>query len=51
MFRDTLIKGFRWGMRRNEQEYERINKLWNENIGSIKKLVEFCLLISANFQT
>lgn len=51
IFRDTLIKAFRWGMRRNEKEYRRINKLWDENIENIRKLVELCLIISANFQT
>lgn len=51
IFRDTLIRAFRWGMRRNEEEYRRISRLWDENIVSIRKLVEVCLVVSANFQT
>jgi hypothetical protein len=51
IFRDTLIKSFRHGMRRNRAEYERINQLWNENIGNIRSLIEYCLVVSADFQT
>ncbi len=39
IFRDTLIKSFRQGMKKDMGEYERINKLWDKSIKEIKKLV------------
>lgn len=32
IFRDTLIRSFRWGMRKEKSEYIRINMEWNQNI-------------------
>ena len=39
IFRDTLIKSFRQGMRKNRDEYLRINQLWNDNIEKIRNLI------------
>ena len=51
IFRDTLVKSFRDGMRKKIDLYEKIQQEWNDNINEITKLIEFSLLLSADFQT
>jgi len=46
-----LVKSFRDGMRKKIDLYEKIQQEWNDNINEITKLIEFSLLLSADFQT
>ena len=51
VFRDTLVRAFRWGMRNNKDQYSRICQNWDQNLPKIDRLVQSCLLLSADFQT
>ena len=51
VFRDTLVRAFRWGMRNNKDEYSRICHNWEAQLPEIDRLVQGCLLLSAGFQT
>ena len=51
VFRDTLVRAFRWGMRGNKEEYARICQKWDDRLPEVDQLVHACLLLSTDFQT
>ena len=51
VFRDTLVRAFRWGMKNERKHFYRIHSDWETDITFNQALVEACLYISTNFQT
>jgi hypothetical protein len=51
VFRDTLVRSFRWGMRNSQAHLGPILHNYDAHIEAISALVESCLLLSADFQT